>query len=89
VVVARRLRATTSEPNGDRVKFEFEVKPVGTAFDGRNLLTTGFITPDSSFTVSGSSEISSSTSDRQFRVRAVDETGRASEWVTGPRIPRS
>src|SRR4029453_8202558 len=40
------LRASSWQPNGRAIRFQFEFVPQGTPFTGTNVLETGFLKPD-------------------------------------------
>ena len=78
------LSARSLDTNGSRLRLEFEVKPQGQAFDGQGLVQTGWLSPTlESLLVQGNVVVGPYLDFRVFRVRAVDETGRASAWVNG------
>jgi Fibronectin type III domain len=75
------FKATVDDPDGDLVRLEVEVQPLGTDF-------TGLATAASSLSAGGGQQQASvsvanlvSGKDYHWQVRAVDQAGQASSWV--------
>lgn len=78
------LTAGSMDLNGNRLRIEFEIKLQGQMFNGLGLVQTGWLSPTlESLRVQGNVTVGPYLDYRVFRVRAVDETGRASAWVNG------
>ncbi len=76
------LKGSVSDPDGNQVQLQVEVKPVGTAFDGTGTVTGGLVTSGqtASATVSGLTR----GTNYHWRARTVDSNGGASAWVSYP-----
>ncbi|HEY2805839.1 MAG TPA: Ig-like domain-containing protein [Gemmatimonadales bacterium] len=79
-VATMNLRGTLTDPDADTVRMEVEVEPVGTAF-------TNVANGGSSFVASGSTANASvaglnDDTGYHWQARTVDNTGRASAWLS-------
>ena len=74
-----RTSATVSDPDGDDVRIEVEVKPVGTDFDGTPSGASGAVASGGTaeFTIGGLTDDVS----YRWRVRAADANNLFSDWV--------
>jgi hypothetical protein len=75
-----KLGATVTDPDGDDVKLQVEVKPLTTAFAETGILESGLVTSGNAAQLSVGS-LANGTS-YHWRARAVDENGAASSWVS-------
>ena len=76
------LQANVTDPNGDTVAVEVEVKPIGTAFDGAGLMTGNFVpAAGGNSRVTFSLPPALSTASYQWRVRTIDSLGAVSAFV--------
>src|SRR5207248_9096189 len=75
------FKATVTDPNpGDQLRLEVEVKPVGTAFNGV-VSATGPSVASGAPATAALAGLSDNTT-YHWRARAVDQTSRASAWVS-------
>lgn len=76
--VVLKARLTDPDP-GDQLRLEIEVKRVGVAFDSVGTLTSAAVASGSfaSVTVSGLADDTT----YHWRLRAIDQSGRASAWI--------
>lgn len=75
------FRATVVDPDpGDQVRLEVETKPLGVGFNGSGTVLSPQVSSDTEATVT----LASQGDDQSYhwRARTVDQTGRASAWVT-------
>ena len=80
--------AGVSDPNpGDQIRLEVEVKPVGTAFDGV-VTGTGPAVANGAVATAAVAGLSDNTA-YHWRARAVDQTSRASAWLSFGNNPES
>jgi subtilisin-like proprotein convertase family protein len=81
------LEGTVSDPNGDTVKLQVEVRPLGTAFTGTTTHESGLVASGTvaAVTVSG---LANNTS-YHWQARSVDSHGAASGWVAFGGNPES
>ncbi|MBI4422035.1 MAG: Ig-like domain-containing protein, partial [Gemmatimonadetes bacterium] len=73
------LRATLADPDGDQVRLEVEVKPVGAEFTGTGTAVSAAVSSGAGATarVSGLADGTS----YHWRARAIDQTGRPGPWA--------
>ncbi|HEY6157905.1 MAG TPA: Ig-like domain-containing protein, partial [Gemmatimonadales bacterium] len=75
------FKATVSDPNpGDQLRLEVEVKPIGTAFNGV-VTGTGPTVTNGTIATAAVAGLTDNTA-YHWRSRAVDQTSRASAWVS-------